>query len=112
CIGTSSLEPELPSDFEARLLGAIHSGGSKPQVESAKVGDYEFESIQVGQIRVFATNAPLLPVQLRRLCRRSAAAFSLAFSTANRLTRQKNGQPIPISAISEKILSEIVKALS
>lgn len=112
CIGTSGLESEVPADFEARLLGAIQSGGSKPQIEPTKVADYELESIQIGQIRVFATNAPLLPVQLRRICRRTSNPFSIAFSTANRIVRQKNGEPVPLSAVSEKILSEILKALS
>jgi hypothetical protein len=112
CIGTSDLESELPADFEAKLLGAIQSRNGKPHSEPAKVGDYEFETIQVGQILVFATNAPLLPGQLRRVCQRMDPPFSIAFSIANRITRQKNGQPLQMSAVSEKILSEILKVLS
>lgn len=112
CVGAEGFKTDLPADYETKLIAAIEAGKGSSRPEPRKVEDHNFDSIQIGQIQVIATDAPLLPTQLHRICQNSNAPFSLAFSTANRLTRQKNGQPIPISAVSEKILSEILKALS
>jgi hypothetical protein len=75
------------------------------------VGEYEIRKLKVGECEIFATNAPLLPKQLQRIAQLSNAAFSIAFSTGNRLTAQKNAQPLVVTAASEAALNKIIDAL-
>ncbi|MCI0616237.1 P1 family peptidase, partial [bacterium] len=67
--------------------------------------------MQIGECEIFATNAPLLPKQLQRIAQLSNAPFSIAFSTGNRLTAQKNAQPLVVKAATEGALIKIIDAL-
>ena len=104
CVGTNESGLDLPADFENQLIQAIESGNGSPQ-NSEKVGDYQVQFIEIGRTAVFATDAPLLPNQLKRIA--DHRPFLLAFSTGNRVTRQKDGNPSEVRAVSEAVLAEL-----
>lgn len=106
CIGANLPAAELPADFEEQLLEAIRSNPGSP-VPMQSVGDHQVQFIAIGETSVFATDAPLLPIQLRRICRVADTPFSIAFSTGNRLTPQEGGKPNEVRAVSEAVLTEL-----
>lgn len=113
-IGYEALAPELNESWEQQLLDEIMKAGEKGgkgEGEIITVDDYEVRKLRIGECEVFATNAPLLPKQLQRIAQLSKAPFSIAFSTGNRLTAQKNAQPLVVTAASEGALSKIIEAL-
>jgi hypothetical protein len=107
CVGTSGLSAELPDQWESQLLETIKKAG-----EQGSMGDgekeFEVQRTLVGECEVFATNAPLLTKQLRRICQLSSQPISLAFSTGNRIIRTQKGQPISVKMASEEVLSRII----
>lgn len=107
CIGYEAPSPELPVDWEARVLAEVQrTGGAGVQ----RSGEVEVQRVIVGQTEVIATNAPLLPEQLRRMCRTmSDAPFRIAFSTGNRLTRTEKGAPQTIRVSSEAVFASLLK---
>lgn len=111
CVGYDAPAPSLPADWEAALLAEVMKGGGAEVRGSggAEVEGYEVQRVVVGETEVIATNAPLLPKQLRRMARASKAEFCLAFATGNRITRAENGTPISINAVSESILSTLLR---
>jgi hypothetical protein len=52
-----------------------------------------------------------MPKQLQRIAQLSNAPFSIAFSIGNRLSAQKNAQPLVVTTASEAALSKIIDAL-
>ena len=113
-IGYEALVPELEESWEQALLDEIMKAGEKGGKgagEQKAIGEYEVRILKVGECEVFATNAPLLPKQLQRIAQLSNSPFSIAFSTGNRLTAQKNAQPLVVTAASEGALSKIIDAL-
>jgi hypothetical protein len=113
-VGYDAADPELQENWEKELLEEIQKAGepgSGGAGEQKTIGEYEVRKLKVGECEVFATNAPLLPKQLHRIAQLSNAPFSIAFSTANRLTSQKNAQPLVVTAASEAVLSKIIEAL-
>jgi hypothetical protein len=66
---------------------------------------------QIGSRDVLATNAPLLPRQLQRLCQVSSSPLCIAFSTGNRITAQK-GKVLSVQAASEATLNILFNKFS
>lgn len=113
-IGYQAPVPELKENWEKELLEEIQKAGEQGSGgagEQKMIGEYEVRMLNVGECEIFATNAPLLPKQLQRIAQLSKAPFSIAFSTGNRLTAQKNAQPLVVTAASEGALSKIIEAL-
>jgi hypothetical protein len=112
-IGYGATAPELKDQWEQEMLEEIikaegqMSGGAEVTVD-----EYVVRKLQIGECEVFATNAPLLPKQLQRIAQLGNAPFSVAFSTGNRLTSQKNAQPLTVQAASEAVLTKILNDLS
>jgi len=63
-----------------------------------------------GQVMVLATDAPLLPEQLQRLCDADARALTVAVATGNRLQHGKTGGTGAVRALSEAGLDGILEA--
>src|SRR5262249_3992076 len=106
-VGTGGLSPELTVGWETQLLEAIKKAGEQGS-KGAEEKEFEVQRVLVGDCEVFATNAPLLTKQLRRICQLSSQPISLAFSTGNRITRAAKGQPISVKMASEDLLSRII----
>jgi hypothetical protein len=113
-VGYDAAAPELKDEWEKELLDEIQKAGDKGgkgEGEIVRVEEYEIRRLTIQQCEVFATYAPLLPKQLHRIAQLSEAPFSIAFSTGNRLTAQKNAEPLVVIAASEGALSKIIDAL-
>jgi hypothetical protein len=113
-VGYQVPAPELKESWEQELLEEIQKAGEqegKGAGEITTIDEYEIRRLQIGECEIFATNAPLLPKQLQRIAQLSNAPFSIAFSTGNRLTAQKNAQPLTVQAASEAVLMKIVDAI-
>jgi hypothetical protein len=121
-VGYQASAPELKENWEKELLEEImkaegqRSGGAEEQGsgeagEKITIDEYEVRKLKIGECEIFATNAPLLPKQLQRIAQLSNAPFSIAFSTGNRLTAQKNAQPLVVKATSERALIKIIDAV-
>jgi hypothetical protein len=113
-VGYDAPSPELNERWEQQLLEEIQKAGEQGSGgagEQKAIGEYEVRVLKVGECEIFGTNAPLLPKQLRRIAQLSNAPFSIAFSTGNRLTAQKNAQPLVVTAASEAALNKIMDGL-
>ncbi|MCI0445376.1 hypothetical protein L0152_19465 [bacterium] len=113
-IGYQAAAPELKESWEQELLKEIMKAeeqGSGGAGEITTIDEYEIRRMQIGECEIFATNAPLLPKQLQRIAQLSNAPFCIAFSTGNRLTAQKNAQPLVVKAAAEGALIKIIDAL-
>lgn len=110
CIGIDESSTEMQVDWENQLLLAIQSS-TQSFPDTKKAGDYLIAHLVIDECTLIATDAPLLPRQLRRLCRRAETAIAVAFSTGNRITRQKDGNPGEFRAVSENVLATIKHAL-
>ena len=113
-IGYEGTAPEFKDQWEQQLLEEIMKAreqGSRGAGEIITLDEYEVRRLKIGECEIFATNAPLLPKQLQRIAQLSNAPFSIAFSTGNRLTAQKNAQPLVVQAASEASLMRIVGGL-
>ena len=114
CIGYEAPAPELPADWETLLLAEVQRGGGAEAQGSGgaeglrRVEGYEMQRMTVGQAEVIATDAPLLPNQLRRVSELSGASFCIAFATGNRLTRAEKAAPLQLHAVSERVLAGIL----
>lgn len=113
CVGTRESGQELPKDWEKDLLEKItavvqRSGGAGVKV----VDGYQLQKTQVADIDVYATDAPLLPKQLKRICQLSRNPFSIAFSIGNKLTPPPNAVPHRLRALSEATLAKILEVLA
>jgi hypothetical protein len=111
CIGTKDRSAELPENWESALLNRIKEEQAIiSENEENLVDGYKFQKVQIAGIDVYATDAPLLPKQLKRICQLSANPFSIAFSIGNKLTPQKNATPLSVKAISESSLNALLQA--
>lgn len=109
CIGYDAPAPELPAGWEAQLLAEVQGGEGAEGQRSAAAEGYEVQMITIGETEVIATDAPLLPKQLRRICESSRSPFRIAFATGNRLTRAEKGAPLQLRAVSEQVLARILR---
>jgi hypothetical protein len=113
-VGYDAPAPELKESWEQELLAEIMEAGEKGgkgEGEMVTVEEYEIRRLTIQECEIFATNAPLLPKQLQRIAQLSNSPFSIAISTGNRLTAQKNSQPLVVQAVSEAALGRILNAL-
>ena len=106
CIGVEDVASDLPENWETKLLERITSPNENGVAQ--EVDGYLVQTIEIGQTSVYATNAPLLPRQLLRLCQLSKLPFAIAFATGNRITRQKNADPVQLQAVSETQLQKLI----
>lgn len=108
CIGLDEAAPELPDDWESRLLGALQTAGeSAPGVQRKEFEDYSVEVVEFGDAAVVVTSAPLLPKQLANLCEAASTSVSVTISLGNRLERVTAGAPRTVSALSREGLRSL-----
>ncbi len=113
CIGTPGSDPVLPEGWERDLLQKSKSGGeeiSSKGDEERFVDGFQIQKTQIANVDVYATNAPLLPKQLKRICQLSSNPVSVAFSIGNKLTPQINATPVSVEALSEVVLNKFLGA--
>lgn len=111
CVGYEAPAPELPQGWESDLLAKIQSTWSVTATDergSAGAEEYEVQWITIGETEVFATTAPLLPKQLRRIAETGTAKFRIAFATGNSLSRMKNAAPMNITLVSEGVFNQLL----
>jgi len=116
CIGTNDTVIELPADWEQTLLQSIQSNKSDLSLKGKrfesflkKFEEFTLQYIQFDTLSVFATDAPLIPRQLRQIAELGNSPFTIAFSTGNRVTRQQKAQPMQVKVISEDALNQIAQ---
>lgn len=106
---------ELPATWQEDLLAAIaaHAEQDEPLPADAiarrRVGSFQLERIAVGEAVVWATDAPLLPRQLGRLCEGSSQPFVLALAMKP-LARLDGDTTRDVDAVSDRVLAELVGA--
>jgi hypothetical protein len=114
CIGVEGLNTNIPHDFESQILNRIKqfddSDLKQNPDEKNLVEGHQLQRTRIGNVDVFATNAPLLPKQLKQICQLSSNPFSIAFSVGNRITAQENGAALTVEAVSEFSLRTILDA--
>lgn len=116
CAGVDRPVPKLPPDWERELLSSIQDNGERADVsggtgvETRDVGRFELSSTRLGDVTVVAASAPLLPVQLARICDLGSGSLTIAFATGNKLARPGEGEPQRLEALSENALEELMVA--
>jgi hypothetical protein len=108
CVGIQSDRPADPG-WETKLLAAIKA--VKSEMPATKKPEYDIHRHRIGEVDVMATDAPLLPRQLQRLCELSTSPLSIAFSTGNRITGQ-NGKLLSVQVASEANLQQLIHRFS
>jgi hypothetical protein len=115
CVGVEKPAPELPEDWEERLLGAIMreeetSSSARTQGELTQVerNGHEVAIFRLAGATVTAVSSPLLPNQLARICEAMSTSVCVAVSLGNRIERSREGRPQPIEAVSEATLLDIL----
>jgi hypothetical protein len=106
----------LPTDWEARLLDALMTAPAEGEPLAAadtfarrQVGDAKLERAVCGEAVLWATDAPLLPKQLGRLCEVSRQPLAVALNT--RPLRGESGHlPHEVEVVSERRLAELLAA--
>jgi hypothetical protein len=109
CIGISEPAPELPANWESELLNRIKQDFQDLKVEKQNlVEEFQLQKAQIADVDIYATDAPLLPKQLKRICQLSSHPFSIAFAVGNMITAQKNALALTVEAVSESVLKKIL----
>jgi len=107
CVGIRT-EQQPEQGWEDKLLNAIKNSKWNPP---AATPEPQIQVFQAPDVDVYATNVPLLPRQLKRICQIRPAPLSIAFSTGNRITPQK-GKLLQIEAASEQVLEQLIHKFS
>jgi hypothetical protein len=114
CVGLEVPAPELPGDWEARLLEALAADGAPGEgtgvanaVRRRSFGEHAVECVQLGEACLVITSAPLLPKQLSHLCEAGSSAVVVAVSLGNKLERVIEGAPHSVNALSQRRLSAL-----
>ncbi len=109
CLGLDEPAPELPSDWEARLLEAVQTNGDAvPRLRRKDRDGHEVETLQIGGATIVATSAPLLPKQLSHLCEAASNSVVVTVSLGNRLERVRGGTLRTVDALSQDRLELLV----
>lgn len=118
CVGLGAPEPDLPPDWEARLLDAVAAEGASGEgagdtlpIRRGRFGEHEVECLKVGEASIFVTSAPLLPKQLSYLCGAASSPVVVAVSMGNRLERVSEGEPRSVNALSRERLNALYEAV-
>jgi len=112
CLGLDEPAPELPSDWEARLLEAVQTNGDAvPRLRRKDRDGHEVETLQIGGATIVATSAPLLPKQLSHLCEAASNSVVVTVSLGNRLERVRGGTLRTVDALSQDKLSSLYSAV-
>lgn len=107
--------------MENLKIDGIPVGRIAPQFEKINKREFSYGSI----IAVLATNAPLLPLQIQRLCKRAALGIGRAgsyaasesgeiiigFSTANTVPRQTKKMTYQMKLLLDQALNPIYEAV-
>ena len=108
CLGLDEPAPELPSDWETRLLEAVQmKGDAVPSLRRKDHDGHEVETLQIGGATIVATSVPLLPKQLGHLCEAASNSVVVTVSLGNRLGRVSAGTPRTVDAVSQDKLSSL-----
>jgi hypothetical protein len=114
CIGLDESSPQLPPRWERLLIDALQTPTSSkavpPQETITEIEGYSLQSIRIGQATIFATSAPLVPRQLKRISQIAPSPFAAALSTGNRIVPQEDGVVPKVEALSEKLLKSIIRS--
>jgi hypothetical protein len=105
CVGIE-IDQKPSFGWQDELLNAIKKvqpqhPASEPMIQRHRIGSAD----------ILATNTPLLPRQLERLCQISTSPLCIAFSTGNRISGQK-GKLLTIQAASEATLNTLFHKFS
>ena len=118
CAGMPLPEDGLDAEPESAILSALLTppkfstpgGTTELHFQSEQLSDRTLEHWRFGnEISCFATDAPLLPRQLRRLCGVGDASLTLALSLGNRLLRLRNGEPGQVRSVPESVVGDLLK---
>lgn len=108
CVGIQSDRSAEP-DWETKLLAAIKEVKSEKAV--TKKPEHDIQRHRINEVDILATDAPLLPRQLQRLCDLSSSPLSIAFATGNRVSGQ-NGKLLSVQVASEATLKQVINRFS
>jgi len=117
CAGIQLPEGEQDVDPEAAILAALlkppaflaPAGVADTRFQSAQISNRSLECWRFGaEITCFATDAPLLPRQLRRLCDAGDSSLTLALSLGNRLPRLPDGELGRVQSVSEAVVGDLL----
>lgn len=118
CVGTEALDRNLACGWQDRLIEALAAASldaSLLEIEGLEtsrqtIGAWRLAAFSAQDAAVVATDAPLLPRQLRRLAAAASRPLALAFATGNRLTRSPAGAPLAVRVASEATVDELARA--
>lgn len=110
-VGSLDSPAALPQNWEEQLLDEIMKA-EFPEEGNRESEEADLQKIRIGNCELFATNLPLLPKQLRRICQISNAPFSIALSTGNRVHSQENTASVKVKCASEAVLADILQKFS
>ncbi len=118
CAGVQLPEVEPDAIPEPAILAALltppafAAPAATPglQFQSEELSNRSLEYWRFGnEVACFATDMPLLPPQLRRLCDLGDASLTLALSLGNRLPRLRKGEPGQVHSASEAVLGDLLR---
>jgi len=117
CAGIHSQDDERDINPEPALLAALLTppgftapeGVREVRFQSGKLSDRTLEQWRIGsEVSCFATDAPLLPRQLRRLCDVGDCPLTMALSLGNRLPRLHAGDLGRVQTVSENVVGDLL----
>ena len=108
CVGIQS-DDAVPKGWEEMLLNAIKK--TSANLTPSDPSKFRIQHHRNREVEIFATDAPLLPRHLRRICHLSGSPLAIAFSTGNRIMGQK-GKLLPIRVISEGDFEQLLHRFS
>lgn len=123
CIGFDEPSQKLPDKWEQTLIQKLQSAdlatyesGSTVDFGSTSIEGFSlqcmrlggFDHTRLGTTIVFATNAPLLPRQLKRITQLGKSPFAIAFSTGNTILAKEEPVPATVQVLSEEMLRKVM----
>ena len=102
-------EPEILAALMTPPVFATPAPMPDVQYQEGKLRGHGLEHWRFGAgVSCFATDVPLLPRQLQRLCGADVGSLTLALSLGNRLPRLRNGALGQVNSASEAVLTELL----
>jgi hypothetical protein len=111
-VGLDEPAPELPGDWQESLLAALAGSGGEAAAgaQRREVGPHRLERLDVGAATLWATDAPLVPSQLGRLCEVAPGPFALAVNVGQAVERMPAGRPMTVSVAGEAQVEALLAA--